>query len=55
MDVHWDRSGPGLIVVQLLGHVQLFETPWTTAHQASLVVHHLLDDRVKKLDVKVTI
>ena len=24
--------------VQLLGHVQLFETPWTTAHQASLSI-----------------
>ena len=23
-------------VVQLLSHVRLFETPWTTAHQASL-------------------
>ena len=23
-------------VVQLLGHVWLFETPWTAAHQASL-------------------
>ena len=25
-----------VIVVQLLGHVQLFATPWTAAHQASL-------------------
>ena len=25
-----------LVVVQLLSHVQLFETPWTTARQASL-------------------
>ena len=24
------------VVVQLLSHVRLFETPWTTAHQASL-------------------
>ena len=25
------------VVVQLLSHVQLFATPWTAAHQASLV------------------
>ena len=25
-----------IIVVQLLSHVQLFATPWTTSHQASL-------------------
>ena len=25
-----------VVVVQSLSHVQLFETPWTTAHQASL-------------------
>ena len=25
-----------LIIVQLLTHVQLFATPWTAAHQASL-------------------
>ena len=25
-----------VIVVQLLSYVQLFVTPWTTAHQASL-------------------
>ena len=25
-----------IVVVQSLSHVQLFETPWTTAHQASL-------------------
>ena len=25
-----------VVVVQLLSHVQLFVTPWTTAHQASL-------------------
>ena len=25
-----------VVVVQLLSHVQLFETPWTAAHQASL-------------------
>ena len=35
-------SGPqmisiGIAVVQLLGHVLLFVTPWTAAHQASLV------------------
>ena len=24
------------MVVQLLGHVQLFATPWTASHQASL-------------------
>ena len=29
--------------VQLLSHVQLFVTPWTTAHQASLVHHQLLE------------
>ena len=29
-------SMPGLTVLQLLGHVRLFETPWTAAHQASL-------------------
>ena len=27
-----------LIIVQLLTHVQLFATPWTAAHQASLPV-----------------
>ena len=27
-----------VVVVQLCGHVQLFETPWTTAHQASLAL-----------------
>ena len=27
--------------VQLLSRVSLFVTPWTTAHQASLVHHHL--------------
>ena len=26
----------GIVVVQLLSHVQLFVTPWTAAHQASL-------------------
>ena len=26
------------IVVQLLSHVQLFATPWTAAHQASLSI-----------------
>ena len=26
----------GLVVVQLLSHVQLSVTPWTAAHQASL-------------------
>ena len=25
-----------LVIVQLLSHVQFFETPWTAAHQASL-------------------
>ena len=25
-----------VVVVELLGHVQLFATPWTAAHQASL-------------------
>ena len=29
-------SGSGFVVVQLLSHVQLFVTPWTAAHQASL-------------------
>ena len=28
--------------VQLLSHVQLFETPWTAACQASLIYHQLL-------------
>ena len=27
-----------VVVVQLLSHVKLFVTPWTTAHQASLSV-----------------
>ena len=26
------------VVVQSLGHIQLFATPWTTAHQASLSI-----------------
>ena len=25
-----------VVVLQLLGHVRLFVTPWTAAHQASL-------------------
>ena len=34
----WDWKGASqrLFVVQLLSCVQLFETPWTTTHQASL-------------------
>ena len=31
------------LVVQLLSHVQLFVTPWTAAHQASLSFTHLLE------------
>ena len=27
-----------VVVVQLLSHVQLFATPWTAAHQASLPI-----------------
>ena len=29
-------SGAVVAIVQLLSHVQLFVTPWTAAHQASL-------------------
>ena len=29
------------VVVQLLSHIALFATPWTAAHQASPVLHHL--------------
>ena len=31
------------VVVQLLSGVWLFATPWTAAHQAPLVLHHLLE------------
>ena len=39
---HWPRQHGQMMhmlrfVVQLLGRVQLFETPWTAAHQACLV------------------
>ena len=30
------REGRGWLAVQLLSYVQLFTTPWTAAHQASL-------------------
>ena len=33
--------------VQLLSRVQLFETPWTAAHQASLPVHHQLPEFIQ--------
>ena len=58
MDVHWDKLGPGLIDVQLLGHVRLFVkrvSPWTAGHQASLSFTISWMNEVKKLDVKVTI
>ena len=55
MDVHWDKLGPGLIDVQLLGHVRLFENPWTAGQQASLSFTISWMIEVKKLDVKVTI
>ena len=32
----WNSYKQRIISVQLLSHVQLFATPWTTAHQASL-------------------
>ena len=28
--------GKDVVIVQLLGHVRLFATPWTAAHQVSL-------------------
>ena len=31
---------PPFSSVQLLSHVQLFVTPWTTAHQASLSINN---------------
>ena len=33
---HWDLEVFLLVIVQSLGRVQLFATPWTAAHQASL-------------------
>ena len=30
-----------LVVVQLPGCVRVFETPWSAAHQASSISHHL--------------
>ena len=33
--------------VQLLSRVQLFETPWTAAHQASLSITNEAQDRIK--------
>ena len=33
---NWKGASQRLFVVQLLSCVQLFETPWTTTHQASL-------------------
>ena len=36
------RSWCERFVVQLLSHVWLFATPWTAAHQAPLVLYHLL-------------
>ena len=32
-----------LVVVQLPGCVRVFETPWSAAHQASSISHHLLE------------
>ena len=32
-----------VVMVELLSHVWLFENPWTSAHQASPVGHHLLE------------
>ena len=32
----WLEGKAGIVVVQLLGHVQLFATLWTAARQASL-------------------
>ena len=32
-----------VVVVQLTDCVQLFATPWTVAHKASLSFHHLPD------------
>ena len=38
----WHHSGDGFTaVVQSLGRVPLFETPWMAAGQASLVLHQL--------------
>ena len=34
----WTQSGKEFSSVQLLSHVQLFVTPWTAAHQASLSI-----------------
>ena len=36
-------SPPSFVVIQLLSQVQLFFTPWTAAHQSSLVLHYLLE------------
>ena len=33
-----------IVVMQSLTHVQLFETPWTAAHQAS--VHRIFQTRI---------
>ena len=37
------RSWCQRVVVQSLSHVWLFATPWTAAHQAPLVLYHLLE------------
>ena len=34
--LHWDHIPYIVVIVQSLNHVQLFTTPWTAAHQASL-------------------
>ena len=34
--LYWRKIGFDKVVIQLLSHVQLFATPWTAAHQASL-------------------
>ena len=35
-DFFMEASSPGIVVVQVPGHVRLFAAPWTAAHSASL-------------------
>ena len=39
----WENLGPRVkfVIVQLLSCIQLFTTPWTAAHQASLSFNYL--------------
>ena len=42
MEVSFVGTIDDVVVVQSLSHVGLFATPWTTAHQTDLPVHHYL-------------